>query len=693
MISLRCFLKIFAVVVIASLVIFKLNEFSERSKKFFLEKNEIVKSIDEVKHHELMLNYTVSASSLYLYKNNDTIIRSIDALNSSIEKLLHNKAFEKSYPSIYEDIVAYKKLIDKKEEYVYEFQSYNSAIKNSTMYLTMLLKQFSSTSTPKPKLYKKHFVEAISIIFLSKNSIDKELVKNIDVNYFKNVKLKNKKLNRLNKMFTAHLQIFQTYYPRYNTLLIKILDSKTKNVLNNVDADIYRVANKKLEGIEYALTFLMGFILLFTLFVIGLIIKSERENVELNKLTNKLQETIRIDNLTELANRYKFDEDLQKEKHFGFYLINIDKFKYINNYYGTKIGDKLLQKVASILESIVKKNASLKLYRLDADNFGILLLERELLGLEGQVFKHFEKHEIDVGEFQFKISVSVAYSNITPYLENASIALKRVKKSSRVKFLVYSQSIDNKEHILQNILKTKTLYCALGSKQLVPYFQAIIDVKTEKVAKYEVLSRIIRDDGRAESIYPYLQIAKDNKLYSQITKTILHCSVKLFSTNKMPFNINFSIEDIMDESIMSLLNVIKEKEPEVMKQITFEILESESINDYNVIKNFITTVKSMGSKVAIDDFGSGYSNFEHLINLDIDYIKIDGSLIKNIHIDKNAYNIVNLINQFAHQSGIETVAEFVENREIYLTLKELGVDYAQGYYFAKPEKNIETKLS
>jgi len=689
MISFRCLLKIGTVVFIAVMVIFKLYEFSERSKKFFIEKNMIVKNIDEIKHSELMLNYTVSASSLYLYKNNDTIIEAMKQLDENINKLLHNQLFKQSYPKIYEDIKEYKKLIDKKEEYVYEFQSYNSAIKNSTMYFATLLKKFAATRAYKPTPYKKRFVEAVSTIFLSKNSIEKDLLNNIDINYFKTVDLHNEKLNRLNKMFTAHLSIFQKYYPKYNELLLKILDNKTEVFLNKIDSEIYKAANKKLESIEYALYFLIGFISLFSIFIIFLLIKSEKENAELNKLTQQLQESIRIDNLTKLYNRFKFDEDIAQNRFKGFYLVNIDKFKYINNYYGTKIGDKLLKHVATILQELLQHKTGIRLYRLDADNFGILIENSTYCGLEEKIFEYFDKNEIDVGEFQFKISVSIAYTDTRPLLENASIALKRVKNSSRVKFLHYSQAIDNKENILQNILKTKTLYKALENGRLTPYFQGIVDVKTRKIVKYEVLSRVLHEDGKVESIFPYLQIAKDNRLYSKITKTILEKSVQLFREKGTPFNINFSIEDIMDDSIIEQLYTIAKEEPAIMQQITFEILESESINDYKIIKNFIKEMKSFGAKVAIDDFGSGYSNFEHLINLDIDYIKIDGSLIKNIHEDENAYNIVKLINTFAHESGIETVAEFVENEAIFIVLQKLGVDYAQGYHFSVPSDKIE----
>ena len=688
MISLRCFIKIFGVVLVASLVIFKLNAFSQESKTFFIEKNKIVKGIDEIKHSELMLDYTVSASSLYLYKNNDTIIKAVKELEKNIDEMIENKTFQNEYSLIYGEILEYKKLIEKKIEYVYEFQSYNSAIKNSTMYLAMLLQQFSAVKRYKPSLYKKKFVEAISTIFLSKNSIEKDLVKNIDVDYFNSVDLHNDRLNRLNQMFTAHLRIFQKYYPKYNRVMLAILDPKTKDLLTDIDSKIYKISTKKLEDITYTLYVLIGFITLFTLFVISLIIKSERENIALNDLTQKLQENMRIDNLTQLFNRLKYDEDMQQNNFASFYLVNIDKFKYINDYYGTKIGDKVLQKVATVLNDIIKNNADLRLYRLGSDDFGILTVRELREPLEMEIFQYFEKNEINVGDFQFKISISIAYTEEKPFFENANMALKKIKSSSRIKFLQYSKAIDNKAQILQNIEKTKVLYNALENERLVPYFQGIVDVKSGKIAKYEVLSRVVNDDGRIESIFPYLQIAKDNKLYSKITKTILYKSVELFSKNDIAFNINFSIEDIMDDSIIAILNTIATENPKVMQNITFEILESESINDYNAIKTFIEDMKKLGAKVAIDDFGSGYSNFEHLINLDIDFIKIDGSLIKNVHIDKSAYNIVNLINKFAHESNIQTVGEFVENEEIYKTLQEIGIDYAQGYYFAKPEENI-----
>lgn len=124
-------------------------------------------------------------------------------------------------------------------------------------------------------------------------------------------------------------------------------------------------------------------------------------------------------------------------------------------------------------------------------------------------------------------------------------------------------------------------------------------------------------------------------------------------------------------------------------KVTFEILESEKIESYDEVGAFIDTVKSLGAKISIDDFGSGYSNFEHILRLNVDYIKIDSSMIKNIDSDKNSQIIVETIVGFAKKLDIKTIAEYVHTEEVYNKVKELGVDMSQGFYFAPPLQNIK----
>jgi len=122
--------------------------------------------------------------------------------------------------------------------------------------------------------------------------------------------------------------------------------------------------------------------------------------------------------------------------------------------------------------------------------------------------------------------------------------------------------------------------------------------------------------------------------------------------------------------------------------VVFEITESQEISDYKLINKFIQYVKEYNVKIAIDDFGSGYANFEHILNMDADYIKIDGTLIKNIDTDRNSYIITEAIINFSKKLGRKTIAEFIHNKKIYNIVKRLGADYSQGFYLGVPSEDI-----
>ncbi|MFN4307762.1 EAL domain-containing protein, partial [Sulfurihydrogenibium azorense] len=161
--------------------------------------------------------------------------------------------------------------------------------------------------------------------------------------------------------------------------------------------------------------------------------------------------------------------------------------------------------------------------------------------------------------------------------------------------------------------------------------------------------------------------------------------LKLFKL-EIRVSINLSVLDILNEEISTeIIKTLKESD----LKITFEILESEGIENYEDVSGFIKNVKSFGAKVAIDDFGSGYSNFAYILKLlDVDYIKIDASLIKNIHQDINSQIIVENIVNLAKKLGIKTIAEFVHCKEVFEKVKELGIDYSQGYYISEPKDRI-----
>jgi EAL domain-containing protein (putative c-di-GMP-specific phosphodiesterase class I) len=229
---------------------------------------------------------------------------------------------------------------------------------------------------------------------------------------------------------------------------------------------------------------------------------------------------------------------------------------------------------------------------------------------------------------------------------------------------------------------------AITGDRLTTYFQPIIDNKTGAITKYESLVRLIDKEGKVISPFFFLDIAKKAKLYTKITKIVIDKTFATFENlQQYDFSINITVEDINDEEISSYIFKKLKNYPN-SNRVIFEITESEEIKDYAFVNNFIKTVKSYGAKIAIDDFGAGYANFEHIINLKADFIKIDGSLIKNINTDKNSRIITEAIIAFSKKLGSKTVVEFVHNEEVYKKVKELGADFSQGFHLGEPSPKI-----
>jgi len=185
----------------------------------------------------------------------------------------------------------------------------------------------------------------------------------------------------------------------------------------------------------------------------------------------------------------------------------------------------------------------------------------------------------------------------------------------------------------------------------------------------------------------FIPISKNIKVYDIVTKTIIDKSFETFENNNFEFNINLSIDDIMSGKIFRFI-IDKLKNSKAANRVTFELLESEAVQDFKKVERFINEIKRYGAKIAIDDFGSGYSNFSYLTKIDADYIKIDGSLIANIDVDKTSVLIVETIVGFAKKLGIKTVAEYVHSSVIMDKVKSLGIDYSQGFYIDEPSLNL-----
>jgi len=266
-------------------------------------------------------------------------------------------------------------------------------------------------------------------------------------------------------------------------------------------------------------------------------------------------------------------------------------------------------------------------------------------------------------------------------LITADLALQAAKNDNK-DYLVFFDELDNINEYKNNMIWTKKLKYALANDNIIVYYQPLINNQTLEVDKYECLVRMI-DEDKVISPFFFLDISKKSNQYAKITKVVIEKSFKEFENLPFEFSVNVSYDDIEDPNFIIFIKEQLEKH-DVATRVVFEILEDEGIKDYNVLIDFIDKVKSYGCKVAIDDFGSGYSNFEHLLKMNIDFLKIDASLIKNIATDENSYKVTKTIIDFAKNLNLKTIAEFVENKEIFDIVKDLGTDYSQGYYFSAP---------
>lgn len=407
--------------------------------------------------------------------------------------------------------------------------------------------------------------------------------------------------------------------------------------------------------------------------------------------TDEIEHMYRHDSLTGLKNRAALIDTLQKNRYSGLILVDIDNFHNYNELYGMKIGNDVLKKVALLLQNSMLYN-TYEAYRIYGDQFILRyegnevsedVLKRDIIHL----IDLFENFKIDIETLDdvldIDVTVGAALGN-AQVLKMTEMALKHAKKS-RKKYMIYSKTIDDTSYSQELLIWKNKIKDALQHDNIVPVYHAIVN-KENKIMKYEALIRLREFEGEKVNLispFFFLEIAVKSKIYPQLTEVMIAKTFRDMKKNGHNFSINLSFDDIINTQIVNMLRSQIRKYA-IADQLTFEIVESENIDDFPHAKKFVQEFKAIGIKIAIDDFGTGYSNFTHVLELEPDYVKIDGSLIKNIQHDKKSYELVKSIVNFSKSLGIQTIAEFVSSKEIFEICKNLGIDRFQGYYFSEP---------
>ena len=420
---------------------------------------------------------------------------------------------------------------------------------------------------------------------------------------------------------------------------------------------------------------------------------------ELERSKEEIQKQ-KIDLLTKLPNRNKLQEDLIAMKSPVLLYFNIDNFADLNDFYGTSTGDNVLMFVASLFQKLFAKHNLLP-YKLQGDEFAILLdrtvhADPNYVNLCKEVINYLETNTVDCDNNKC-VSVAIsggialyeANDNPLNLLTYATLARKTAKQENK-KFLVYNRDMRNEQNYKNNITWIQKIKKALEEERIVTFFQPIISNRTGEIEKYESLVRMIDEDGKVISPFFFLEISKKAKLYDKITKIVIDRTFAAFENTDYDFSLNLTIEDLANDEMVEYIYE-KLKGAKHAKQAVFEITESEEIHDYKMINCFVKKIKQYGAKIAIDDFGSGYANFEHILEIDADFIKVDGSLIKNIHQDEKTRIITEAIISFSQKIGKKTIVEYVHNQEVLDIVQMLGADYSQGFHLGEPSPHIRTK--
>lgn len=406
----------------------------------------------------------------------------------------------------------------------------------------------------------------------------------------------------------------------------------------------------------------------------------------------------KIDYLTGLPNKTKLLEDLDHAHRPVVFYLNIDDFMKLNDFYGNRMGDRVLVHMAKLLAFIAERYQC-QVYRVYNDEFLLLCEEKNIhtdsyQTLLREIINDIEESTIDCNApacISFTVSGGIAAYSLHGSRENlplyAGIA-RNMAKQQHKKLMIYEHAMRNEENYAKNINWIKRIKRAIEQNRFIPYYQPIQNNTTGKIVKYEALVRMIDEEGNIISPFFFLEIAKKAKLYSKITQAVIDTTLETFRDRpEYECSINLSTEDIVDQEMRSYIYNKLGSYP-YPERIIFEITESEEIKDFEIVNRFIKKIRSYGTQVSIDDFGTGYANFSYILDLDIDYIKIDGSLIKNIDHDTESRIITEAIIAFSKKLGTQTIVEYVHNQAVYDTVMSLGADYSQGYFIGEPQATI-----
>ena len=406
-----------------------------------------------------------------------------------------------------------------------------------------------------------------------------------------------------------------------------------------------------------------------------------------------LQEQLYQDEISGLPRYFILERDYKNMTYPNVMVVEIDDYDKIATYYSYSMLLKVVSEVVKVLKAFSAKNG-FKVYRMTDARFTLLKDDEKMNDMflhsyAQQITHDLKGFEVDTDTESIDIDCTIGYCAFSEHSARKAIMALESAKSRFSDFAGYGIDIDFRAHIQKEREHYTMIDIALRENAIVPYFQPIFDANNN-ITKYETLVRIINKNN--EVILPgvFLDYSKRIKRYKAISKKLIFRAFSILEQNpNATISINMAISDMIDNDISTFV-LNKLDKSNLGSRLVVEILENEDLkdNDKEIVTNYINALRAHKVRIAIDDFGSGYSNFGMLLKIVPDFLKIDGSLIKHIHEDELSKDAVSAIVAFAKKLGVKTTAEFVCQKEVYDCCLELGIDEFQGFYLGKPAADL-----
>jgi len=423
--------------------------------------------------------------------------------------------------------------------------------------------------------------------------------------------------------------------------------------------------------------------------------KLNKNLLEEVQLKNKeLQESMFIDHATGTHNTAQLYVDLLKLKKTVGVMFHIKKIQQYEIAFGLENVEHLLENFINYLKT--KCDLTITIYHITYSDFICLFETNDIKMIEEcclEVLEDLKDHIFTILEtpIHLNTTISVAFGKEKQLIQHLRIAQQEALNKNLNYYFYDQEGMDIIKEQTKNLYWLDFLQNSIKNDTLIPFFQPIVDTFSGEVVKYECLARI-KEKDRIIAPYFFIDAAKQLGIITQITKIIIEKSCKMFANTSMKFSINITKDDLMEAYLIDMLETMCQTHHLIKEQITLEVLEEISVFGSNRVVDELLKLKALGYKIALDDFGSENASFSRMLDLKVDIVKIDGMFIKNIDTHLNSRLIVEGITYMAKLFNYDVVAEFVHKKEIVDILKELGIDYSQGYYFSEPTEMPSFKM-